>query len=114
MPLPAYRPTGSNASVSEEEHRAIGRLTSLVAYVVVQLETPAGQESPVELIPECTAGLEACLEILRHGAERDALARKARDDLKRLGRLLKLVDGADVLFVVRQIQRVLRRFDLRG
>jgi len=85
----------------------------LIEDVVARLETPARPETPGGLIPECNAALEACLELLRDGGDRDDLVRTARDDLKRLGRLLKLVDGADVPFVLRQIRRVLGRFDVK-
>lgn len=97
----------------EPEHRAIERLVALVADVVSRLETPTGHVPPGELIPECNAALEACLEFLRDVGDRDDLTRTATDDLKRLGRLLKLVDDADVPFVMRQIRRVLGRFDAR-
>ena len=81
--------------------------------MVARLETPAEHEPPSGLILECNAALEDCLELLRDGGERDDLVRTARDDLRRLGRILKLVDGADVPFVMRQIRRVLGRFDVR-
>jgi len=59
--------------------------------------------------------VEACLELLRDAGERDALVRKAIDDLKRLARLLKLVvDGSDIAFFLREIRRVLGRFDACG
>jgi len=93
------------------EHLAIGRLAALVEDVVIRLETPAAHRPPGELIPECNAALEACLELLREDGDGDDRVRTALDDLKRLGRLLKLVDGADVSFVMRQIRRVLGRFD---
>jgi hypothetical protein len=103
----------STGTLREAESRAVRHLVSLVEGVVFRLEAPAGHAPPGELISECNAALEACLELLRDGGERDDLARKARDDLKRLSRLLKLVDDADVPFVMRQIRRVLGRFDAR-
>ena len=101
-------PTGT---LQTAEHRAIRCLAVLVEEVVVRLETPARHESPVELIPECNAALEACLEHLRDLGDGDNRVGTARDDLRRLSRLLKLVDDADVPFVMRQIRRVLGRFD---
>lgn len=77
--------------------------------MISRLETPAGHPPPGEFVPECNAALEACLEVLRDIGDRDDLTRKARSDLKRLSRLLKLVDDVDVLFVIRQIRRVVGR-----
>jgi hypothetical protein len=82
--------------------------------VVARLEAPVESAPPDALVVECNAALEACLEALRDAGDRDNLVRTARDDLTRLYRLLKLVDGADVPFVLRQIRRVLGRFDARG
>jgi len=79
--------------------------------VVSRLEAPVGDDPDGGLIPECNAALEACLETMRAVGDGDNRARTARDDLKRLSRLLKLVDGPDVPFVLRQIRRVLGRFD---
>jgi hypothetical protein len=95
------------------EPRPIARLASLVDDVVDHLEAPAATD-PVGLIPECNAALEACLDLLRDPGDRDNLVRTARDDLRRLSRLLKLVDGPDIPFVLRQIRRVLGRFDACG
>jgi hypothetical protein len=101
-------PTGTR---QETEQYPIMRLASLVDDVVSQLEAPAGNDLAGGLIPECNAALEACLEMIRDAGDGDDRARTARDDLKRLARLLKLVDGPDVPFVLRQIRRVLGRFD---
>ena len=87
------------------------RLALLVDDVVSRLEAPAGNDPAGGLIPDCNAVLEACLEMMRDAGDGDDRARTARDDLKRLARLLKLVDGPDVPFVLRQIRRVLGRFD---
>jgi hypothetical protein len=100
--------------VSAIEGGTITRLASLVDDVVHRLEAPAESDPTGELIPECNAALEACLERLREPGDRDDLVRTARDDLRRLARLLKLVDGPDVPFVLRQIRRVLGRFDACG
>lgn len=87
------------------------RLASLVDDVVSRLEAPAGHDPAGGLISECNAALEACLEMMRDAGDGDDRERTARDDLKRFARLLKLVDGPDVPFVLRQIRRVLGRFD---
>ena len=93
------------------ERYPIAQLASLVDDVVSRLEAPLGGEPAGGLIPECNAALEACLEQMRDPGDDDTRARTARDDLKRFARLLKLVDGPDVSFVLRQIRRVLGRFD---
>jgi hypothetical protein len=114
------RPIASPApqSRTESSQGAIERLASLAEALVVRLEAPATGEPPGEppgaLVSECNAALEACLELLRDPGDRDDLVRTARADLHRLARLLKLVDGADVPFVMRQIRRVLGRFDACG
>jgi hypothetical protein len=113
------RPDASPApqSRTESSQGAIERLASLVEALVVRLEAPATEPAgapPGELVSECNAALEACLELLRDPGDRDDLVRTARADLHRLARLLKLVDGADVPFVMRQIRRVLGRFDACG
>lgn len=66
------------------------------------------------MVDDCNTALETCLELLRDAGDRDNLVRTARDDLNRLNRLLRLVDGPDVPFVMRQIRRVLGRFDACG
>ena len=106
------------------ELRPIAQLASLVDDVVNQLEASVGGPPAKGLLPKCNAALEACLELLRCADERDELLRcanerdellrTASDDLARLARLLKLVDGPDVPFVLRQIRRVLGRFDACG
>jgi hypothetical protein len=95
------------------ERSPITHLASLIDDVALRLEA-ALEEASGSLIPECNAALEACLELLRDDEDRDQLVRTARDDLRRLARLLKLVDGADIPFVLRQIRRVLGRFDAGG
>lgn len=93
------------------EHRAIGRLALLVGDVVTRLENPAADEPLGGIVAECNSALEVCLELQRDPGDRDDLMTMARDDLKRLARLLTVVDRADVPFVMRQIRRVLGRFD---
>jgi hypothetical protein len=98
------------------EHRAVGRLAALVGDVVARLETVDAPDAPGDerlggLVAECNAALEVCLELQRDIGDRDDLMATARDDLKRLARLLTVVDFADVPFVMRQIRRVLGRFD---
>ncbi|HEU4727274.1 MAG TPA: hypothetical protein VFT22_05285 [Kofleriaceae bacterium] len=96
------------------DRSSIARLASLVEDVVDRLETPVETAPSAAMVLACNAALESCLEALRDAGDRDTLARTAREDLTRLYRLLKLVDGADVPFVLRQIRRVLGRFDARG
>ena len=98
----------------EPEQGLIAGLASLVDDVVGRLEAPVTDEPAGRLIPRCNAALEDCLELLRDPGDRDDLVRTARDDLRRLSRLLKLVDGPDISFVLRQIRRVLGRFDACG
>jgi hypothetical protein len=93
---------------------AIAALASLVDDAVDRLEAPREAGQAARLVPECHAAVEACLELLRDAGERDDLVRNATDDLKRLARLLKLVDGPDIPFVLREIRRVLGRFDACG
>jgi hypothetical protein len=93
------------------EHRAIGRLTSLIGDVVARLEAPVAGEPLSGIVAECNAALEVCLELQRDVGDRDDLVATAKDDLKRLARLLTVVERADVPFVMRQIRRVLGRFD---
>jgi hypothetical protein len=109
--LPAKSPNGTR---QETKPSPIAGLASLVDDVVSQLEAPIGGEPAGGLIPGCNAALEECLELLRDPGDHDNLVRTARDDLRRLARLLKLVDGPDVAFVLRQIRRVLGRFDACG
>ena len=107
----ATSPTGPRQGTGP---RSIAGLASLVDEVAARLESAVGDDLAGGLIPGCNAALEACLELLRDPGDRDNLVRTARDDLKRLARLLKLVDGPDIAFVLRQIRRVLGRFDACG
>ena len=94
------------------ELRAVGRLTALVGDVVNSLESPVGDQVRGS-IAECNAALELFLEMQRDACDRDELGTTAADDLKRLARLLNLVERADVPLVLRQIRRVLGRLDTR-
>ena len=111
----ASSPSSLTAALRGPEHRAIGRLASLIGEVVACLEAPGvpGFDEPLGVaVAECNAALEVCLELQRDVGDRDDLLATARDDLKRLARLLTVVDRADVPFVMRQIRRVLGRFDV--
>ena len=108
--LAVKSPTGTHQETEQYPITRM-RLASLVDDVIFRLEAPSGNDLAGGLIPECNAALEACLEMMRDAGDGDDRARTARDDLKRLARLLKLVDGPDVPFVLRQIRRVLGRFD---
>ena len=85
-------------------------MTDLVAEVVTQLETPAVDEVLYGAVAECNAALEVCLEAQREARARESVA-SAREELKRLVRLLAVVERADAGLVMRQIRRVLSRFD---
>lgn len=104
-------PTGTRQSAA---WCAIAGLASLVDDAVDLLEATREAGSAARLVPACHAAVEACLELLRYAGERDELVRNATEDLKRLARLLKLVDGPDIPFVLREIRRVLGRFDACG
>jgi hypothetical protein len=88
---------------------AIGELASLVAGVASQL----GRDRPPAMLAECTELLDSCLAAQRDAgrAHRDGSPQATRDELARLARMLTAVDPADVALVLRQIRRVLGRFD---
>jgi hypothetical protein len=90
---------------------AIGQLAALVGDVVSRLEATTEGKPLHQVVAECNAALEGCLEAQRDSRSREDREDTARDDLKRLARLLTIVDRADVAFVMRQIRRVLGRFD---
>ncbi len=93
---------------------AVGQLAELVGDVVSRLE-PAARGQPLHrAVAACNAALEGCLEAQRDDRDREDREDTARDDLARLARLLTVVDRADVAFVMRQIRRVLGRFDACG
>ena len=98
-------------SLRGPENRAIGRLASLVGNVVATLETPSFHEPLSKVVAECNAALENCLEAQRDSRERDESAMASADELKRLARLLMIVDRSDAVIIMRQIRRVLGRFD---
>jgi hypothetical protein len=95
--------------------RTIGRLATLVSQVVARLETPT-DELLYDAVARCNAALETYLEAQREreARERDDPAAAIRDDLTRLAHLLTAVDRADAALVMRQIRRVLGRFDVTG
>jgi hypothetical protein len=64
-------------------------------------------------IAECNTALELFLEMQRDACDRDEFGTTVADDLRRLSRLLNVVERADVPLVVRQIRRVLGRLDTR-
>lgn len=89
-----------------------GQLATLVGNVARQLD--AAGATPHHAVAECNAALEGFLEARRDPRGAEDRAADARDDLRRLARLLTVVDGDDVVFVMRQIRRVLGRFDVCG
>jgi hypothetical protein len=99
-------------NLRDPEPRALGRLADLVEVVVSHLETTSDQPAP-GAVAECNAALEVCLEARRDAPGRGSV-RAARDELRRLARLLKVVEHPDSVLVLRQIRRVLGRFDSCG
>jgi hypothetical protein len=93
---------------------AIGQLAALVGDVASQLESAPAGERVQAMVAECNAALEGCLEAQRDGRDREDREPTARDDLRRLADLLAVADHAEAVFVMRQIRRVLGRFDVRG
>ena len=108
---PEPTPTGTRQSAA---WCAIAGLASLVEDAVDLLEARREAGAAARIVPACHAAVEACLELLRDAGERDDLVRNATDDLKRLARLLKVVDDPDIPFFLREIRRVLGRFDACG
>jgi hypothetical protein len=86
----------------------------MVRDVAAHLEN-AGHGEPIgAVVAECNAALEGCLEAQREARDRDEPALSSKDELRRLARLLTTVDRADLFVVMRQIRRVLARFDSVG
>lgn len=81
--------------------------------VIRFLEGPGAQEPLGGLVAKCNATLEHCLESERARRDRDACMASSRDELKRLTGLLAEIEPADAVMVMRQIRRVLARFDVR-
>jgi hypothetical protein len=103
---PTQRPAGAVGD------RTIGRLASLVTHVVECLDAPA-DALLYDAVARCNAALETYLEAAREreAREREDPAAVARDELVRLTQLLMAADRADAALVMRQIRRVLGRFD---
>jgi hypothetical protein len=107
----ATSPTPLIVPLRGPENRTIGRLASLVGNVVTSLETSSVHGHLSKAVAECNTALEACLEAQRDFCDSEESAITASDELKRLARLLTVVDRADVVIVMRQIRRVLGRVD---
>jgi hypothetical protein len=103
----------SVAAAARSGAPAIGQLAELMGDMVRQLEATDGPPLP-RMVATCNAALEGCLEAQRDGRDREDREPTARDDLARLARLLTVVDRQDVVFVMRQLRRVLGRFDVCG
>lgn len=99
-------------SVTDRDHEPrLAELVRDVRDVVRHLESAAAREPLHGAVARCNANLEQSLETQRDARDRDASLVEAREELKRLARLLTVVDPADVTMVMRQIRRVLGRFD---
>ena len=99
------------------EQRAVGRLAALVGTIVNHLESadePAAAlgEQRRGAVAECTSALERYLEMQRDVVDFEDRATSAADDLRRLARLLTVVERPEVPMVMRQIRRVLGRLDV--
>jgi ribosomal protein L29 len=79
--------------------------------LVAHLELPA-DELLYDAVARCNAALESCLEAQREreAREREDPIAALRDELTRLAQLLA-ADRSDAVLVMRQIRRVLGRFD---
>jgi hypothetical protein len=108
--------TSRTAAVRGPEPRTIGRLAALVVDVATQLDTSLDTSTSRQPLPtavaECTEVLEGCLRAQRDAADRDESMATTTDELRRLARLLTVVDRADLAIVLRQLRRVLGRFDV--
>lgn len=108
--------TSRAAAARGPEQRTIGRLAALVIDVATQLDTSLDTSTSRMPLPtavaECTEVLEGCLQAQRDAAARDESMTTSKDELRRLARLLTTVDRADLAIVLRQIRRVLGRFDV--
>ncbi|TMQ10400.1 MAG: hypothetical protein E6J91_26850 [Deltaproteobacteria bacterium] len=90
--------------------RTIGRLATLVHDVVAYLGT-SPDELLYDAVSRCNTALESYLEMQREREAREDPVTAARDELLRLAQLLTAVDRDEVPLVMRQIRRVLGRFD---
>jgi hypothetical protein len=101
------------AAPSHDPESDLAELMRDVRDVIRFLEGPGSHEPLRGLVAKCNASLEHCLESERARRERDACVASSRDDLRRLMGLLAEVEPADAAMVMRQIRRVLARFDTR-
>lgn len=105
--MAAAGPTSTSSGSRSGEHRI--RLAALVEDVIDQLASPA--EGKLRgAVNECNTALELYLEFQRD-VDRDDRTAAASDDLRRLIRLLDMVERADVPLVLRRIRCVLGRLD---
>lgn len=101
-------------SLGSPEHSSVGPLAALVEAVATGLETPPADEPLRAVVERCNAALEWYLDCQRDAREREEPAAASGDELRRLVRLLRVVDRSDAPFLVRRIRRVLGRFDAHG
>ena len=103
--------TADGGTPSSETDRLVHQLASLVVALADNLEAPQARADVPSAIAECNHMLEICLEAQRAEREQRQAPRATSEELKRLVELLPAVDRADVALVLRQIRRVLGRFD---
>src|SRR4029078_12095314 len=103
-------PSAAMAVVSAHQDPAmlpvLGQLADLVEGVVTHLETTSDQPLP-GAVAECNAVLETCLEARREAPNRGSTV-AARDELRRLARLLQGVEPPASVALPRQQRRDLR------
>jgi hypothetical protein len=101
-------PATSLPTADGDPSRGFAHLATLVDDVVLRLESSAVKAPLCDVVAECNAALELCLDAQRATRVRESSV-TAHDELKRLARLLTVVEVPDAAIVMRQIRRVLGR-----
>jgi hypothetical protein len=115
-PVASSTATASTTAPPREPEPRLADLMRDVREVIRHLDDPGapGTHEPLRgVVARCNASLEDCLDTEREHRDRDSSAGAAKDELKRLAGLLAKVESADAAMVMRQIRRVLGRFDVR-
>jgi hypothetical protein len=100
-----HRPSSTSPTTPTAE---LAGLATMVDDVVLRLDGSAFGAPLSDVVAECNAALELCLETQRASRVRESSV-TARDELRRLARLLTVVEAPDAAIVLRQIRRVLGR-----